>query len=123
MPLSDGEYLVLTDDEWLILSDDDYIILAGVLLGVLSGDDYQEIAFAYGSARGNLLGSKDFLYDAVYTVVMTHQAQTETDLLSSFWDTYSINFDSYSSSESMLPAVRVINKHVVSKGGYESIDQ
>lgn len=123
MPLSDGQYLILTDDEWLLLSDEDFIISSGILSGVLDGDTYQSIAVSYGNARSQILGSKQFLFDAVYLIVLIDETQPEVDLLSTFWDTYNINTDSLNAPTLMLSSVRAINQHVISKGGYESIDE
>ena len=91
-------------------------------MAVISQDDYREIAVAYGNARTQVLGAKQFLFDAVYTIVLLDQVQPEVDLLSVFWDTYSINLDTLQAPTLLLSAVRSINQHVLREGGFADID-
>ena len=91
-------------------------------MAIITQEDYRDIAIAYANARDQVLGAKQFLYDAVYIIVLMQQVQPEVDLLSTFWDTYQINTNTLQAPTLLLSAVRSINQHVLRNGGYDDID-
>ena len=84
---------------------------------VISGTDYLAIASYYTDARASNLGSVDYLYDAVYKIVLSTQFYPTIDLINEFWTSYQINADIYRSPSTYLSAVRAINNHVVNRAG------
>lgn len=91
-------------------------------MAVIQQDEYRDIAVTFANARSNQLSAKDFIFDAVYVIVLLQSIQPEVDLLSTFWDTYQINSDTLQAPTLMLSAVRELNQHVLFEGGYEDID-
>ncbi len=91
-------------------------------MSVISGTDYRAIAEDYASSRISNLAAKDGLYDAVYLIVLLNTLQPEVDLLSTFWDAYNIQLDTLTSPTLYLSAVRALNNHVLTRGGYTDID-
>ena len=89
---------------------------------VISGANYQAIATYYGNARKQLNTVSSYLSSAVDTVVYLNDTLPTIDLLNPFYSTYVSNTASYGSNISMLPAVSAINSHVLSRGGYASIN-
>lgn len=91
-------------------------------MSVISGSDYRAIAEDYASSRTSNLAAKDGLYDAVYLIVLLNAIQPEVDLLNTFWDAYNIQLDTLESPTLYLSAVRALNQHVLTRGGYTSVD-
>ena len=87
---------------------------------VISGTDYLAIATYYSSARAANIGSVDYLYDAVYKIVLSTQFFPTIDLINEYWTSYKINADIYRSPSTYLSAVRAINNHVVNRAGTTS---
>jgi hypothetical protein len=84
---------------------------------VISGQDYLSIATYYANARASNLGSVEYIYDAVYKIVLSTQFYPTIDLINEFWTSYQINADIYRSPSTYLSAVRAINNHVVNRAG------
>jgi hypothetical protein len=84
---------------------------------VIKGTDYLSIATYYSNARTSNLESVDFLYDAVYQLVLSTQLYTSVDLINEFFNSYQINYDIFRSPSTYLPAVRAINSHVLNRAG------
>jgi len=84
---------------------------------VISGTDYLAIATYYANARASNIGSVDYLYDAVYKIVLSTQFYPTIDLINEYWTSYKINADIYRSPSTYLSAVRAINNHVVNRAG------
>lgn len=84
---------------------------------VISGTDYLAIATYYADARNSNIGSVDYLYDAVYKIVLSTQFYPTIDLINEFWNSYQINADIYRSPSTYLSAVRSINNHVINRSG------
>lgn len=84
---------------------------------VISGTDYLAIATYYASARVANIGSVDYLYDAVYKIVLSDNVYPTIDLINEFWTSYQINTDIYRSPTTYLSAVRAINNHVINRSG------
>lgn len=84
---------------------------------VISGTDYLAIATYYSNARASNTGSVDYLYDAVYKIVLSTQFYPTIDLINEFWTSYKINADIFRSPSTYLSAVRAINNHVVNRAG------
>lgn len=91
-------------------------------MAVIKGNDYLQIAEAYANARNEVLSAKQFLYDAVYLIVLLDEIEPEVDLLSDFWDTYNINLDTLEAPTLLLSAVRSLNNHVLIAGNYATVD-
>ena len=91
-------------------------------MSVIHGHDYHDLAVAFANARAQVLGAKQYLFDAVYLVVLLQQVTPEVDLLNVFWDTYNINLDTLESPTLLLSAVRALNQHVLIEGKYASVD-
>ena len=91
-------------------------------MSVISGSDYRAIAEDYASSRISNLAAKDGLFDAVYLIVLLNTIQPEVDLLNVFWDAYNIQLDTLESPTLYLSAVRALNQHVLTRGGYTSVD-
>jgi hypothetical protein len=89
---------------------------------VISGSDYRRIAVEYGSARDKQLAMKQDFFDAVYIIVLLQTIIPEVDLLNRFWGTYLVNTDIIDSSEIFLSPIRVLQNHVIARGGFTSID-
>lgn len=91
-------------------------------MSVISADDYQSIAISYANARAKELTKKDDFYDAVDVIVKLNEIQPEVDLLIPFYDAYNfVNTDTQNTVD-YDEAVRSINKHVITQGGYADID-
>lgn len=84
---------------------------------VISGTDYLAIATFYSQARASNIGSVDYLYDAVYKIVLSDSVFPTIDLVNEFWTSYQINMDIYRSPTTYLSAVRAINNHVINRAG------
>lgn len=92
------------------------------MASLISQEDYRDIAISYANARDQFLGAKQFLFDAVYTIVLFDNIQPSVDLLSTFWDAYNINLDTINAPTLLISSVRAINQHVLREGGYSDID-
>lgn len=84
---------------------------------VITGQDYLSIATYYATARSSNISSVDYLYNAVYQVVLSSQIYPTIDLINEFWSSYQINADIYRSPSTYLSAVRAINNHVINRAG------
>lgn len=91
-------------------------------MAVISQEDYRDIAIAYANARDQVLEAKQFLFDAVYIIVLFDEIQPSVDLLSTFWDTYNINLDTLNAPTLLISAIRAINQHVLQEGGFDDLD-
>ena len=91
-------------------------------MAVISGEDYRDIAVAYANAREQILGAKQYLFDAVYLIVLLQSIRPEVDLLNTFWDSYNLNTASLQAPTLLLSAVRALNSHVLDQSGHDSID-
>lgn len=89
---------------------------------VINGADYLAIATYYANARIANIGSVDYLYDAVYKVVLSNAVYPTIDLINEFWTGYRINADIYRSPTTYLSAVRAINNHVINRAGASVTD-
>jgi hypothetical protein len=92
-------------------------------MSVIEIHDYVDIATSYANARQVSLDSKQYLFDAVYEIVLLDAIRPSVDLLSVFWDTYNLNTQSVNSPTLLLSAVRALNNHVLVAGGYASLDE
>lgn len=89
---------------------------------VISQTEYRNIALDYAAAYERILEPNDFLYDAVYRVVLLQVVIPEVDLVNPFYDAYSISFTNSDIPSSIIDAVETINNHVLTRGGYDDID-
>ena len=91
-------------------------------MAVISGTDYQNIATQYATARELLLKVSEYLFEAVYQVVLLNEIVPEVDLLQEFYDSYLVNADLYKSPVTLLSAVRTINNHILNRSSFSDID-
>ena len=91
-------------------------------MSVISDTDYLDIANYYANARDQIIGAKEFLFDAVYKIVMLQEITPEVELLNTYWDSYLINTDVLESDVLQLSAVRALNLHILNNTDYVSID-
>ena len=91
-------------------------------MAFITGAQYKILADDLAEARDSTSISKDFLFDAVYEVVMLQALYPEIDLLQSFWDTYNTEMNQIASSIPLLGAVKVLQKHVLNRSEYATID-
>lgn len=89
---------------------------------VISGADYQTIATAYGKLKARLDGARGYLYDAVTTVVLMTDLEPTVDLLAEFYNAYLVNYNSINSGQPYIAAVKKLNNHILSRGGYADIN-
>jgi hypothetical protein len=87
------------------------------MANVISGTDYAAIAQYYSSSRSANISSVGYLYDAVYTIVLSTDIYPTLDLISEFWNSYSINDSIFRASSSYLGEVVAINSHVLNRAG------
>jgi hypothetical protein len=88
---------------------------------IISGNDYFNISEKYAFARTLIADANDNLFNSVYDIIILKSTIEELDLLNQFWNSYSINYNIFSSPTSLLSAVRSINYHII-RNGYSSID-
>lgn len=91
-------------------------------MAVIGGSDYRAIAVAYSTARQRMLSAKQDFFDAVYLIVTLNQLRPEVDLLISFFDAYNINTELLKATTLFESATRTINQHVISAGGFATVD-
>ena len=91
-------------------------------MSFINGHDYRQIAVQYGDARDNMVNSKAYLFESVYTIVQLNAVTPEVDLLNVFWQTYLYGTSLVTSPQSLLSSVRAINQHVIDHSGYTTID-
>jgi len=87
------------------------------------GSEYRKIAVEYATARDKHLAMKQDFFDAVYIIVQLQSIVPEVDLLTQFWGAYQVNSDTINTSEMFLSSIRTLQSHVVSRGGFDNIDQ
>lgn len=89
---------------------------------VISGADYQSIATAYGQLKHRLDGARGYLFDAVNTIVLLTDLEPTVDLLAQFYNAYLVNYNSINSAQPFLAAVKQLNNHIISRGGYTDVN-
>tara|TARA_Y100000310_G_C20653508_1_gene800741 strand:+ start:1293 stop:1664 length:372 start_codon:yes stop_codon:yes gene_type:complete len=92
------------------------------MASVISGTDYRAIAVEYSDAFTKQTAMKQDFFDAVYIIVQLNVIIPEVDLLQRFWGNYLVNTDSAKSKENFLSPVRVLQNHVIQRGGFATID-
>ena len=91
-------------------------------MAVISGPDYRLVTDEVGAAYTEALEVKDYLFEAVYRIVLLQVIIPEVDLLSEYWDSYQVNSPIYSSSVNFMGSVKTMQSHVLQRGGYATID-
>jgi len=84
---------------------------------------YKQLADYYAASRHVVLKSKDYLYDAVYSVVLFDELFPSYDLLTPTYNAYVRVDGEYHSPSSLLEAIRAINNHVISRGSYANVNE
>lgn len=91
-------------------------------MSVLSHSDYRAIAQNFAAARERLTETDSFLFDSVYRVVILGAILPEVDLVAPLWSAYLQNGGSASVPANYIAAVKAVNQHVLSRGGFTSVD-
>ena len=92
-------------------------------MAVISGTDYRSIADEYAGAYNLAFDIRDYLFNAVYKIVMLQVIAPEVDLLQTYWDSYLVNATLYSSAINLTAAVKAMESHVLTRGGYDTVDE
>lgn len=82
---------------------------------VINGTDYVAIATYYSDARAATTSSVGYLYDAVYTIVISNEIYPTLDLITEFWGSYRANTNIMNSATNFVSAVITINQHVLNR--------
>lgn len=90
---------------------------------VISGVDYKGIADDYAAARNAVLDVREYLFDAVYKVVLLQSIMPGVDLLEVYWNSYLVNAPIYTNAINLVSAVKAMESHVLTRGGYANVDQ
>jgi hypothetical protein len=91
-------------------------------MAVISGSDYNAIATHYGNIKTLLTSASEYLYDAVYKIVLFNSLEPTADLFNEFYNSYLSNTSQIKSDIPLIPAVKKLNSHVMSRGGYASVN-
>jgi hypothetical protein len=91
-------------------------------MAFITGTQYKQIADELADARDTQVLSKEFLFNAVYDVVLMQEIYPELDLLSPFWDTYNVDTQSVSNPINIIGAVRALQNHVLIRSTYATIN-
>ncbi len=88
---------------------------------IISANDYKAIAGYYGSIKTLLGNVTGYLYSAVTRIALVNDVEPTFDLMTDFYNSYSVNSVQITSTVPLLGAVRKLNSHVLNRGGYSSI--
>lgn len=91
-------------------------------MAVISKQDYLRIAQDYSASREVLTSTDAYLYDAVYTIVMSNDIPISADLVSQLNTSYLQNVSVSSIPQYYIDAVRSVHRHIISRGGFADID-
>lgn len=91
-------------------------------MAVISGTDYFAVANNYATARDKIVSAVTYLFEAVYQIVLIQEIIPEVDLLNEFYNSYLINNDNLKSVVNLVPAVKSLNNHVLTRSTATSID-
>lgn len=92
-------------------------------MAVISGTDYRLVADEYSDAYNTAQDIKDYLFNAVYRIVLLQVIMPEVDLLQVYWNSYLVNTPIYTSSVNFTAAVKAMQSHVLVRGGYDTVDE
>ena len=91
-------------------------------MAVISGTDYFAVASNYATARDAMVSAVTYFFEAVYQIVLIQEIIPEVDLLNEFYNSYLINNDNLKSVVNLLPAVKSLNNHVLTRSSATSLD-
>ena len=91
-------------------------------MAVISHTDYRTIALNFAAAKQRLTETDQYLFDSVYTIVQLRETLPEVDLVRPLWDSYQQNSALSTTPQNFLDAVRIVNAHVLSRGGFQDVD-
>lgn len=92
-------------------------------MAFITGAQYKQLADSLADARDTQILSKDFVFNAVYDIVLFQAIYPELDLLEDFWDAYSVETSATFSPSSLVGAVRSLQRHVIARSSYTSVDE
>ena len=92
------------------------------MANVINGADYLVLANSYSDVLDAVMDEKDRMFDAVYHVVLLQSLYPEVDILSPSWEAYQVNASTSAIPNGILTAVRAIEQHVITRGGYATVD-
>jgi hypothetical protein len=90
---------------------------------VISKDDYYTVSHQLAVAKGLIEDTNDYLFEAVYQVVILDDLYPEVDLLNAFWDAYRSNTAVTLLPNNYVEATRAMQKHVLKRGGFANVDE
>lgn len=90
--------------------------------GVINSSDYSTIATNFATARTKLQETDTYIFDNVYRVVLLNLVYPTADLFDAMWTTYLLNAGTSNIPTRYIDAVKALQKHVISRGGYDSIN-
>jgi hypothetical protein len=89
---------------------------------VITYSDFHSIAVNYGNIQTTLRNISGYLYGAVNTVAAISLIEPTYDLITDFYNSYTVNGTNMTTNVPLLAAVRKLNSHILNRGGYASIN-
>lgn len=90
---------------------------------VISGSEYDDVQSDMAAAKRSLDLMSSFVYSAVQSIAYMQVVLPEVDLLKPFWDSYEAVVQLQNSPSVLLPAVRALQAHVLTRcPSYTTID-
>jgi len=89
---------------------------------LINKEKYRDISNNYAESWDAVTSSTDYLYLALMDVVDLNFLYPEVDLLNPFYQSYLLSVNQIQTPSSLLDAVRALNTHVLTRGGYTTID-
>ena len=119
-------YTDLTESNFIGLSETDFINLAEESNTqnnqLITPDQYLEFATLYGEVKASVDSIYAPLYDALQIVFEASQYDPEVDLFNVFNNTYVYATTVYNNYRGLFPAVKALNRHIINRGKYTSVD-
>lgn len=82
---------------------------------VITADDYEVISSYYANMKNKIDSSASYLWDAVYEITTLDSTEPTYDLIKPFYDTYTAQNSTLTSSAPFLAAVKALNSHVLTR--------
>lgn len=120
-------WYILTENEWASLSVEDWFYLKESITttcnaGLIHINNYLDLSEDIAQARREQKQVVNYLWDALYKIVLFEEPVKEIDMLLPFWKDYSTNDNILETPNTLLLAVRSLQSHVLKRGCYRSID-
>jgi hypothetical protein len=89
---------------------------------LITRTEYATISQNLASALESIELAKDFAYDNVYTLVISDNIVVTYDLHNTFYEDYQKAILLSNTNATFLNGVRALQRHVLSKGGYGTVN-